>query len=181
MNRKMRIGSALALAGVLLLAAPVGSALAISPLLSGYGGPGAGEQAIVGSTLLGGPNGGAGSGGSGGSQNSAGTGENAARGSSGAAATNGSSAAGSSGGGGLHGKAGRSSSSGGASAATGGHSTGPQIGRAATHVYPNVPASAAGESSTLGISSGDLLALLAILTTLALVGVLTMRLARLQP
>ena len=63
MNRNIRIASALALAGFLAALAPL-AAYAGSPLLSGYGGPGAGEQAIVGSTLIGGPRGGAGSGGS---------------------------------------------------------------------------------------------------------------------
>ena len=49
---------------VALAAALPGAALA-SPLLSGYGGPGQGSQAILGSALLNGPKGGAGSGGSG--------------------------------------------------------------------------------------------------------------------
>ena len=49
-----------------LLAVPAPAALAGGPLLSGYGGPGAGAQAIIGGTLLNGPKGGSG-GGSGGS------------------------------------------------------------------------------------------------------------------
>ncbi len=68
MTRKIWISSALALATALLVLAPT-TAFAGSPLLSGYGGPGAGEQAILGSTLIGGSRGGgaSGSGGSGGS------------------------------------------------------------------------------------------------------------------
>ncbi len=45
-----------------LLAAPAPAALAGGPLLSGYGGPGAGAQTIVGATLLNGPQGGSGGG-----------------------------------------------------------------------------------------------------------------------
>ncbi len=67
MTRKIWISSALALAAATLVLAPT-TAFAGSPLLSGYGGPGAGEQAILGSTLIGGSRGGgaSGSGGSGG-------------------------------------------------------------------------------------------------------------------
>ncbi len=54
------------LALLALLAVPAPAALAGGPLLSGYGGPGAGAQAIIGGTLLNGPKGGSG-GGSGGS------------------------------------------------------------------------------------------------------------------
>jgi hypothetical protein len=46
----------------LLVAVPASA----NPLLSGYGGPGQGSQAILGSALLGGPGGGGGSGGAGG-------------------------------------------------------------------------------------------------------------------
>lgn len=52
------IGALLALAAVLPASAPA------SPLLSGYGGPGQGNQALLGSTLINGPKGGGGSGGS---------------------------------------------------------------------------------------------------------------------
>ncbi len=70
MTRKIWISSALALTTAMLVLAPT-TAFAGSPLLSGYGGPGAGEQAILGSTLIGGSRGGGaewigGSGGSGG-------------------------------------------------------------------------------------------------------------------
>jgi hypothetical protein len=51
---------AAATAALLALAAP--SAVAAGPLLSGYGGPGQGDQAILGSTLIGASSGGGGNG-----------------------------------------------------------------------------------------------------------------------
>ncbi len=72
MTRKIWISSALALATAMLVLAPM-PAFAGSPLLSGYGGPGAGEQAVIGSTLIGGSRGG-GAGGSSGSGGSGGAG-----------------------------------------------------------------------------------------------------------
>jgi hypothetical protein len=172
MSRKIRIASTLALAGFLLTAAPV-AASAGSPLLSGYGGPGTGEQAIVGSTLLNAPRGGAGSGGSlgTGSTSSAGTG----RGGIGGAPSNGAR-------GGLAGAAG---SAGGSTSSKGGvGSSASQVGsarvnRADAYVYPSSPGSAPN-SPVIGISSGDLPPLLGIIATLMLIGVLTLRLARLQ-
>jgi hypothetical protein len=56
---------ALVLAAAFALAAATPLVAHAGPLLSGYGGPGQGNQAILGSTLIGGPGGGA-SGGSGG-------------------------------------------------------------------------------------------------------------------
>jgi hypothetical protein len=44
----------------LVLAVPAAGTASASPLLSGYGGPGEGNQAILGSTLLGGPSSGGG-------------------------------------------------------------------------------------------------------------------------
>jgi hypothetical protein len=165
MNRKIRIASALALAGFLSASAPM-AASAGSPLLSGYGGPGAGEQAIVGSTFLGGPHGGASSGGAGlgglggtlsGAGNSTPTGGRTGSGGSSSAR--------------------RSPASGGASQA------GAKLGRAGTSafVYPSSLRFASASSPALGISGGDLVLLAAIIATLALVGTLTIRLARLQP
>ena len=62
------VSVALALASALLPTAALGS-----PLLSGYGGPGTGNQALLGSTLLNGPAGGGGSGGGGASEGGAGS------------------------------------------------------------------------------------------------------------
>ena len=172
MNRKIWIASVVGMVGLLCALAPAG-ACAGSPLLSGYGGPGAGEQAIVGSTLLNGPRGGAG--GSSGS-NSGGGGLAGSSSTSGAAS----------------GSAGASSvkRTGGTSAS--GVGSKPSRRRSKTegangspartaYVYPSTPASAQGDSSATGLSSGDLLALIAIAATIGLIGVVTVRLSRLQP
>jgi hypothetical protein len=72
MNSRQKIIGAAAVAAALMSAVPV-SATA-SSLLSGYGGPGQGSQAILGSALLNGPsNGGGSGGGSAGSGRAAGT------------------------------------------------------------------------------------------------------------
>jgi hypothetical protein len=173
MTRKIWIASALALA-VLLAAAPA-AALAGSPLLSGYGPPGAGEQAILGSTLLQGPHGGAGQGGSSGSGGSggpvSGSGTSTSRG-TGPART---------------GPAGRSSSSAGGHAGIAGASqahgaAGAEAGRsdASLFVYPSSLRSSSAGSPALGISGGDLLLLAGTIAALALLGTLTIRLTHLQ-
>jgi hypothetical protein len=178
MNRNIRIASALALAGFVLAVAPLG-AYAGSPLLSGYGGPGAGEQAIVGSTFLGGPRGGAGPGGS---RGSGGAGNLAGFSSGSGAARSGAGARGA-------GQAGGTFASGrGASSKTASDNPGRasqtaryQTGRERRYVYPSAPASAQSDSSAIDISNGDILPLIGIATTLALLGAFTVRLARLQP
>ena len=178
MNRNIRIASTLALAGVLSVSLPA-AAFAGSPLLSGYGGPGAGEQAIVGSTLLGGPHGGAGSGGSSGSGGSGGAGLSG----SGGALSGGRGSTSIGGRTGLVGgstSARRRAGSGGASRVAGG--AGVQAGRVGTSafVYPSSLRSASANSPALGVSGGDLVLLAGIVATLALVGTLTIRLARVQ-
>jgi hypothetical protein len=176
MKRNIRIASALTLAALLSVAAAL-PAFADSPLLSGYGGPGAGEQAIVGATLLGGPHGGAGSGGPSRS-NSNGADTTATVGSSSyPGATNGGTGAGRPSkaaptGAGLnpskanHADAGRSGSS--------------QI-AAPAYVYPHALASTHDDSSVIEISSDDVFPMIAIVGALALIGALTVRLVRLQP
>jgi hypothetical protein len=206
MNRNRRIASALALAGFLCM--PVSStAVAAGPQLSGYGGPGAGEQTILGSTLLGGAGGGSGggsaSGGSGGASSSGGSGgSGSSRGA--AQAGSGGSAAGGAGssttrrsGGGISGGSSGApgGSTGGTSASSGGgaptntHSAQPVGGkihssaRAAVtgvYVYPSSLRLASSDSSAFAISGGDVLVLIVVVLAIALVGVLTMRLGRLQ-
>ncbi|HTA98489.1 MAG TPA: hypothetical protein VK730_12715 [Solirubrobacteraceae bacterium] len=181
MTRKIWISSALALATALLVLAPT-TAFAGSPLLSGYGGPGAGEQAILGSTLVGGGAGGSsGSGGSGGANlyGSAGgstsnvggtssTGSGSARGSGVGAANAGSGSR-------------ETTSKGGAlRGPRGGRSTGVGDGAASAYVYSTSQGSVASASPLTGISSGDVLLLVGILATLGLVAVFTLRLSRLQ-
>jgi hypothetical protein len=178
MTRNVRIASVLVLAGLLSVMAPT-IASASTPLLSGYGGPGAGEQAIVGSVLLA-PHGSGGSGGS--SSGSAGSGGQPQ--SSVSASGGSTSSPTASGGSGPTVRSGSSSSSpsksgggtGGAAPQTGVHAS-----AKATYVYPSSLRSNSTDSSLLGLSAGDVLALIAMILILGCVGALTLRLARLQP
>jgi hypothetical protein len=186
MHQKIKIVSALVSALTLAacaLAAPV--ALAGSPLLSGYGGPGAGEQAILGSTLLGGAGGDSGSGGSSGGSTGGGQGGGGAASSTGT--TGGSPATGPG-----TARAGTSKSQAGETPTRRGHKRlGGGAGRtgrthvsragASAYVYPTTLHAASYNSPALGISGGDLLALVGTIATLVLLGVLTIRLVRLQP
>jgi hypothetical protein len=184
MHQKIKIVSALILALTLVVGASAPTtALAGGPLLSGYGGPGAGEQAILGSTLVGG--GGTGSGGSSGGPTGDGRGGGGTASPTGA--TGGSSAAGT----GVA-KAGTTGSRAGEVPNPRGHkrpggSAAGQVGRAhvsppgaSAYVYPTTLRAASYSSPTLGISGGDLLALVVTIATLALLGVLTIRMRRLQ-
>jgi hypothetical protein len=185
MSRKNRIGSALALAGALLALAPA-AALAGSPLLSGYGGPGAGEQAIVGATLLAGPRGGGSSGGSGGPSNPSGSREELPGSSTGTSETAGTAkGTGSAQAGGSAGSGTGSTSSKATSGKAGGKSqtdgsAGASIKRAEVYVYPSSLTSASSDSSVIGMSSGDVLLLIGTIVGLTLLGAYTLRLARLQ-
>jgi hypothetical protein len=167
MTSQRTISLKLTLLAVLMTVAPA-SACA-SPLLSGYGGPGEGNQAILGSALLGGAGGGSGS--SGGSSGSTGSSPSGVAGvgvqaSQSSAAPTGSNERGSAG------------AHGGRSARRAGEASGD-----AANAYP---ASSVGETSrlatggleTLGLSGEDLLYMLLTLSALAFVGVLTRRLAR---
>lgn len=134
-----------------------------SSLLSGYGGPGQGNQAILGSAVVNGPTGG--SGGGSGSTSAEATGSGSAPGGQGGTSA-----------------AGKHSSSG--SAKRGGGSAG-RSSAGAARTYPSYPSSqaqAASRSSstggTLGLSGADVLYILLALAALVLTGVLTMRLAR---
>lgn len=179
MTRKSRIVTGLVLLG-LLSAALSPAAFAGSPLLSGYGGPGAGEQAVIGSTLIGGSGGGAGSGGSG-SPSSGGGGPSSSASGASLSATGGSPVgtgvgAGKGPSGAASGRAGGSSTAGSGSARSGANTP------TQTHafVYPPGLRSASADSPALGISGSDLLLGLAAIATLALVAAATLRLSRLQ-
>lgn len=197
-TRKIWISSVLALMVAMLVLAPP-TAFAGSPLLSGYGGPGAGEQAVIGSTLIGGSRGGgaggsSGSGGSGGQggatlSNSSGvstsggggtssTGSGPARGSKVGAANAGSGSG-----------ARRGTSKGGATSSKGGttsrasRSGGATVlgsGPVSAYVYPTSQGSIPSVSPLSGISSDGVLLLIGIFATFALVAVFTLRLSRLQ-
>ena len=134
-------------------------------LLSGYGGPGEGSQAILGSTLLNGPKGGGGAGGRGAAPSAGGGGgAGASEGAAPAPATSTGSAPRS-----LHIHARPNHSRGGAT-----------VVEARTGRLPAV-ASAPGTSvgsQPLGLSAGDLLFILLALASLGLTGLLTTRLAR---
>jgi hypothetical protein len=158
------IGALLAVAAVL-----PGSALA-SPLLSGYGGPGQGNQALLGSTLINGPKGG---GGSSGSTASTGTGiaESTETSSEGQASSG---AVGSGKGGGTgSSSAGHASSQHGATATTHGKVSTPA---AAPSFYPTaerLPADSQGGS--LGLSGTDVLFIVLAAALLVSLGLLTRR------
>ena len=143
------------------------SASAQSPLLSGYGGPGAGEQVIIGAAFLSVPGGG-GSGHAGGSSRPWTGGRSEAE-----TAGSGSTLPAS--------EQGR---------AQGTQSLNPNrvgsgrlnapTGRAGPFTYPGSLRSATGDSGVLGFSGLDLLLVALVLGVLGLVGAFTRRLARLQ-
>jgi hypothetical protein len=170
------------------------SALA-SPLLSGYGGPGQGNQAILGSALLNGPNGGRGGGSSGSSGSSGSNGSSVSNGSSGSGGSSrsetssGAAPAKGSGGG-----SGGGSARGGSAASGNGKAGGRQgsgrreggsqrgTGAAASSAASFYPAServAAGQQGgALGLSAADLVYIILAVGTLAFMGVLTRRMTR---
>ncbi|HEX3911682.1 MAG TPA: hypothetical protein VHW67_13385 [Solirubrobacteraceae bacterium] len=170
------------------LAVALPASATASSLLSGYGGPGQGNQAILGSALVNGPRGGGGGGGS--SDSSGSSGESAA--SSSQAASSESSASGSPGSGssgGSGGSAGARHSSHGATRASrheaakaqGGAGT-PAAGTgtttAAASFYPAAERTPAGEGGVLGLSSSDLIYVILGFAVLVFLGVLTGRLGR---
>src|ERR1700722_16581690 len=193
MTRKIWISSVLAVASAMLVLAPT-TAFAGSPLLSGYGGPGAGEQAILGSTLIGGSRGGgasgsSGSGGAGGASLSGSAG--ASTSGSGGASSGGTSSTGSgSADGSKVGAANADSGSGARANAPKGKATSraPRSGRGtgglgrtgSAYVYPTSQGSIPSASPFSGIPSGAVLLLIGVLATLGLVAALTLRLSRLQ-
>jgi hypothetical protein len=144
----------------------VTSGAAANSLLSGYGGPGQGEQALLGGGLVGGPSGGPPSGGSGtttslrSAQARAGAGENARTGSSASPATHAPR---------THAVSGRSS----------GNPKEHAPGRVRSHSssYP-YPAARLSSSNALDFSGEDLLYVLLAITGLAVTAAFTRRLAR---
>jgi hypothetical protein len=173
MNRHIKLIPIVGLSVVALIV-PSASAVA-NPLLSGYGGPGQGSQAILGSALVNGPGGGGGGGAAGAS------GSGSASPSPGAGVV----------GGGATGVRGTGVSSG---AAVGGHSkpsgrpAGGVVGQAKTRRAPAAavglyPASERAQDAqgVLGLSADELLYIILALGALALAGVFTRRLARASP
>jgi hypothetical protein len=175
MTRHRMIVSILVVMSVLLTATR--SSARANSLLSGYGGPGEGNQAILGSALLGGTGGGGGS--SGGSSGSAGSSPTGTAGVGVQAGQKNAASTGSSGGGSTTRGGGRRSA-GGASVSRG-ESGDASDGTARTYSVLSrgeTSQAASEDSETLGLSGDDLLFILLALCTLAFTGVLTRRLTR---
>jgi hypothetical protein len=169
-----------ALLAALVAVAP--ACASANSLLSGYGGPGAGNQAILGSALIGG-GGSAGGGGSSGSSGSGSAGSTRSSSGSEAAGEGEAASAGSSGGGSEAGageKGAPGKAAGGAAGSRGGHG---KASGGAARAYPVRPlddaskAASAG-SGTLGFSAADFGYLLLVVAVLGATGVVTRRLAR---
>jgi hypothetical protein len=170
----------LALLAILAVHAP--AALAGGPLLSGYGGPGAGAQAIIGGTLLNGPRGGSGggSGGSSGGSSYPGSSSSSSSSSSLPMRASGVAAGGRGGQAANGGSGGRGVSSsprhgGGRDSASGGPSTGST--GAASPSHPQASEAASVSAGASWFTGGDLLALALAAGVLALVAVATVRLS----
>ena len=149
------------------------SSVLAGPLLSGYGGPGEGNQAILGSALLGG--GGSSGGSSGSTGSSPGVAAETAGGQSGRSQSNGSATGAS----GLSSTAGRrSKGSAGGGAANSRDNTAESSGGVARAYSVSSSRSTSGASDTLGLSGTDLGYVLLVLCALAFTGVLTKRLAQ---
>ncbi|HEY4810062.1 MAG TPA: hypothetical protein VIH71_03295 [Solirubrobacteraceae bacterium] len=163
----------------LVIAALAPSAASAGSLLSGYGGPGEGNQAILGSALLKGPSG---KGGSSGGSGAGATGRSGSYGSLIANASEGQSASSS------RDSAGSTSSSSPRSSKSGGKQRHVQAGaekasNGASQPYKqkyraSIETSGSGGSQPLGLSGADLLYILLALVVLALTGVVTRRLVR---
>ena len=149
------------------------SSVLAGPLLSGYGGPGEGNQAILGSALLG--SGGASGGSSGSNGSSSGAAAEAAGGQSGQSRSSGS-VTGSSGHGSTSGGRPKGAARGGAASSRDNstESSGGDIRAYAVSSSRSIP----GASDTLGLSSADLAYIFLTLCALAFTGVLTKRLGQ---
>ncbi len=171
-----------ALLAALAVVAPA-QALA-SSLLSGYGGPGQGNQAVLGSTLIGGGKGGGSGSSSGGGSSSTSLAEPSTTTASSAEDGSGSvthSAAGSGSGSSRHGHgaARRGVRSGSTPAARGGDASAVQGAPSAQNLYPAAERIPAGsDSGLLGLSGSDLLYIVLAFVALVFMGVVTVRFGR---
>jgi hypothetical protein len=164
---------------VMVVAALAPAAASAGSLLSGYGGPGEGNQAILGSALLNGPSG---KGGSGGGSGTGGTGRSGSYGSLIANAPAGQSASSIRGSGGSTGSSSqRSSKSGGKQRhveAGAGNASGSASQPYKQTFRASTKTSGSGGSQPLGLSGADLLYILLALVGLTLTGVVTRGLVR---
>jgi hypothetical protein len=155
--------------------APAG-ALAGGPLLSGYGGPGAGAQSIIGATLLNGPGRGSGTGGSGGGSSPSSGGGAAFSGAPASSSAGGAASRGGSGSTGAGG--GQAAGAHGATRAHGGSVPGPGApSTSSSSVQGEASAATLASADTPWFSGADVLALVTVAGALALMAVATMRLA----
>ncbi len=164
------------------------AAAAAGPLLGGYGGPGEGNQAILGSVLVGGAGGGggsssSGSSGSGGSAGSTGSLSSSATGAgtsagAGEAESSGSGQRGSTVGGGTKGSGGQVAGRTSGSRDRGGKASGGALPADLVSPRDEAPQTASGGAQTLGLSAADLGYVLLALGVLAATGLITRRLAR---
>jgi hypothetical protein len=154
-----------------LVAAALPGTAAANSLLSGYGGPGEGNQAILGSALVNGPKGGGGSGGS--AVVSPTSGSQSSRAQSGETAPPRTHKSGR----GSKGSTGRRGS--GARATKTAHGTASQAAQRDSVIYPAASREVtAGGSRALGLSGADFVYIILALGVLALTGFLTVRLTR---
>jgi hypothetical protein len=174
MTSQRTISLTLTLLAVLLSTAP--SSAFANPLLSGYGGPGDGNQAILGSTLVGGPGGGGGSAG-GAAGGSPGASPSGAVGSGARPAQSDATPTVSSGRGSGTRAGGRAAGTGSGARGASGKASGGGA-RAYLSSAEDARQAAAGETQTLGISGEDVAYIFLALGALAFTGVLTRRLAR---
>ena len=160
---------------VALVAAVMPSTALANSLLSGYGGPGQGNQAMLGSALLNAPKGGGGSSSSD-SGGSSGSSSRDASGQSGeVAAPQGSQASGAS----RQGARERSSAAARSSAEPAARGATERASQGASVIYPAASSEVtSGGSRALGLSGADFVYIILALGVLALVGFLTLRLAR---
>jgi hypothetical protein len=171
MRRKGMILATLAVPTIVLAHVP--TVLANGPLLSGYGGPGAGAQTIIGATLLNGPKGGAGGSSS---ANSSSSSSSLVGGSSASSPSNSSASSRGVGAVAAGGRRGSESGNGVARRAGGG---GASAGSPSAHSNSSHPRATAASLSAEAswFTGGDLLALVLAAGVLALVAVATVRLA----
>lgn len=180
--RSCRASASLALALLVSLAAPI--AAQAGPLLSGYGGPGEGSQAIVGATLVNGSSGGGGNaGGTASSDPGAAAAFRQSESPNGAGRTSPGRAVTGAGGAGQAATSRSGASKGTSSGGRAGGASG-TVGASRAASRPGGPSHASqsvatpvGASETLGLTGSDLLYVLLVLGLLVLVGVLTGRLA----
>jgi hypothetical protein len=162
----------------LALALPAG-ALASGPLLSGYGGPGAGTQTILGAALVNGGSGGSGGGSAGDSSGSSGASSSASQGGVGATASRSRGGGPSNSATGPRGRVGGTHARPGSTMASGGAGTSSRAaGANPNSSQPGLAPAASIETGSSWFSGADMLALVLAAGALAAVALATVRLTR---